>query len=579
MSARYPTFERDHLADIEEYAQNVLLGIRPANRFEILAVQRESIDLERSANDTDYPYVFDANSALKVIRFIETFRHVKGRWAASKGQEGLISLEGWQKWMIAQIFGWRVKSTGLRRYRSAYVCVPRKNGKSVLAAGIALYMLAHDGEYGAEVYCGATNQKQSWEVFRPAKKMAMAQPDFRRKFGIQIHANKLEKSSDGSRFEPIIGDPGDGSSPSLYIGDEYHEHDTDNQRDTMVTGMGAREHGLELLITTAGSNPAGPCALYQNDVEKVLAGVHIDESVFGVIYTIDKDDDWKSEQALVKANPNYGISVGSDFLKDEQSKAIQSARKQNKFKTKHLNIWCGAKESWLNSEDWVAYGDSSLSLNDFLNESCSVGMDLSKTDDLTSSVKCFRKEIEGVDHYYFFGRHYVTKARAADNQLYLGWIHDGFLNECDANNGQMIDYQMVRDDFDEDVSMFSIDEIYHDPAGAAVLAQQISNDLDVEAVEVPQTFRVFSPYMRDFESLLKSGRIHHNGDPVMAWCFSNVVSKETQDGKYVRPVKEGRDNKIDAAVAALMAFIKAYEPNDGYDDQQAMSDFLDEFET
>lgn len=573
MSCRYPTLERDHLSDIEEYAQSVLLG-KPSNRYEILAIQRESDDLLAAANDPDFKYYFDPEAALKVIRFIETFHHVKGRWASETGVDGLIVLEGWQKWIIAQVFGWKVKKTGFRRFRSAYICVPRKNGKSVLAAGIALYMLAHDGEFGAEVYCGATNQKQAWEVFRPAKRMAQKQPAFRKKFGIQIHANKLEKTVDGSRFEPIIGDPGDGSSPSLYIGDEYHEHDTDNQRDTMVTGMGAREQGLELLITTAGTNPAGPCALHQKDVEKVLEGVHSDESLFGLIYTIDKDDDWKSEQALIKANPNYGISVSADFLKDELSKAIQSARKQNKFKTKHLNIWCGAKESWLNSEDWVAAGDKALSLDDFKGMVCGNGLDLSKTDDLTSRVKCFVKEIDGIDHYYFFGNHYVTKVKAADNQLYQGWINEGWLIECDANDGKMIDYQLVRDDFDEDLLHFEIEDIYHDPAGANVLAQQIDTSTNVEAVEIPQTFRVFSPYMRDFEVLLSAGRIHHNGDPVLAWCFSNVVAKETQDGKYIRPVKEGRDNKIDGAVAALMAFIKVYEPKDEYDDQQAMEEYL-----
>jgi phage terminase large subunit-like protein len=405
--------------------------------------------------------------------------------------------------------------------------------------------------------------------------MAQKQPAFLKKFGVEVHANKLERTSDGSRFEPIIGDPGDGSSPSLYIGDEYHEHDSDNQRDTMVTGMGAREQGLELLITTAGTNSAGPCALHQKDVEKVLGGVVSDGSLFGVIYTIDKDDDWKSEQALIKANPNYGVSVSTSFLKDEQSKAIQSARKQNKFKTKHLDVWCGAKEAWLNSEDWVSAGNKDLSLDDFKGMVCGNGLDLSKTDDLTSRVKCFAKDIDGVEHYYFFGNHYVTKVKAEDNQLYQGWINDGWLTECDANEGKMIDYQLVRDDFDEDLFHFEIEDIYHDPAGANVLAQQIDTSTNVEAVEIPQTFRVFSPYMRDFEVLLSAGRIHHNGDPVLAWCFSNVVAKETQDGKYIRPVKEDRDNKIDAAVAALMAFIKVYEPKDEYDDQQAMEEYLD----
>ena len=564
----YPTLQRDHLADIEEYVESVLSGRRKANRYEILAIERESKDLKKT-EDESFRFYFDAQSAIKVIQFIETFPHVKGRWAAASGAERLISLEGWQKWIIAQIFGWKVKLTGFRRYRSAYVCVPRKNGKSIIAAGIGNYMFAADGEYGAEVYCGATKEKQAWEVFRPAKKMAELQPKFRQKFGIEVHAKKLERSVDGSRFEPIIGTPGDGSSPSCYIGDEYHEHQTDEQRDTMVTGMGAREQALELLITTAGTNSKGPCGLYQQDVEKILEGIVDDETVFGIIYTIDKDDDWKSTDALIKANPNFGISVGADFLKDELNKAIQSARKQNKFKTKHLNIWCGAKESWLNGESWINAGDPSLTLDQFNGEECHPGLDLSKTDDLTSLVKCFEREINGKTHYYFFGRNYVTEAKVLENQLYQQWVEEGWLIACE---GGMIDYEQVREDFDKDVAQFNITELYHDPAGANVLAQQIANELDIEPVEVNQSYRVFSPAMRDFECLLADGRIHHNGDPVMAWCFSNVIAKETLDGKYVRPVKEHKDNKIDAAVAALMAFIKAYVPEiDDTDDQ----DFVD----
>ena len=402
-------------------------------------------------------------------------------------------------------------------------------------------MTVADGEYGAEVYCGATTEKQAWEVFRPAKLMAERQPAFRKRFGVLTHAKRIEKAGDSSRFEPIIGTPGDGSSPSLYIGDEYHEHPDDVQRDTMKTGMGAREHGLELLITTAGSNSAGPCALYQNDVEKILTGVIQDETTFGIIYTIDKEDDWKSPEALIKANPNYGVSVGADFLLNEQSKAAQSARKQNTFKTKHLNIWCSAREAWLNAEHWVAAADSDLKEEDFYGDDYSVGLDLSKTDDLTSQVKCITKEIEGLTHYYFFARNYVAEEKAQDNQLYQQWIEEGYLTQCD---GGMIDYAQVREEFDQDVRDFEISELFHDPVGASVLAQQIQNALDVTAVEVQQSYSVFSTPMRDFETLLKVGRIHHNGDPVMAWAFSNVIAKETMDGKYIRPVKNHKDNKM-----------------------------------
>jgi len=398
----YPTDKKNHLADVEAYAQNVMSGLRPANIYERLAVDRESADLEKSANDPEYEFFFDAHSALRAIKFIERFSHVKGKWASAKGTERLISLEPWQKWIVAQIFGWKEKATGLRRYRSATIIVPRKNGKSLLASGIGLYMLANDDEAGAEVYCGATNQKQANEVFNPAKKMADGSPAFRRKFGVECKAQQLEIEKNNSKFERLIGNPGDGGSPSCYICDEYHEHADDDQRETMVTGMGARDQPLEFIITTAGANWFGPCGKHQQECQEMLEGIRSDDRVFAIIYTIDKDDDWQSADALIKANPNYGISVKAAYLKIRLQAALQSARKQNAFKTKHLNIWVGSRESWLNMEVWNKCEDKTLKKSDFINNECAKGIDLSESDDLTSDVDCFEREIEGQKHYYLF---------------------------------------------------------------------------------------------------------------------------------------------------------------------------------
>lgn len=568
MSPNYPTFTRDHIADIEQYAMDVLDGTRPANIYERLAVERESRDLER-AGTVNFPYIFDIEKALKVIRFVETFNHVKGKWSKAKGVESLISLAGWQKWITAQVYGWVHKDTGRRRYRTAFTLVSRKNGKSTWVAPIGLYMLAADGEAAAEIYCGATTQKQANEVFSPAKKMASRQTAYRRKFGVELYAQQIERTSDGGKFERLIGDPGDGGSPSCYLCDEYHEHPDDRQRDTMITGMGAREQPLEWIISTAGANWFGPCGTFQKECQEILEGSRTDETVFAMIYTIDKDDDWKSKEALIKANPNYGVSVEEEFLLSMQRKATESARKQNAFKTKHLNQWVGAKESWLNMELWNAAADIDLSLEDFESEEYAVGVDLSESDDLTSDVKCFDGSVDGVTHYYFFPRTYVTEAKANEIDIYRDWIDSGDLQQCD---GSSIDYDDVERGIINDAETYFAKGLFYDPAGAAPIAQRVHNASQIEPIKVAQSYSNFTSAMREFENLLNQGRIHHTGCPVLTWCLSNVIAKTTQDGKYFRPVKEHPANKIDTAVAALLAFIGKWQPDE---DDGSNQEFLE----
>lgn len=554
----YPTFQRDHLADIEKYANDVSSGTRPSNRYERLAVQRESDDLAKVGNP-DFPYYFDTERAVKVIRFIETFRHVKGKWASLKGHEGLIALGGWQKWITAQIFGWRHVDTGLRRFRSASIYVPRKNGKSTWIAPVGLYMLSGDEEEGAEVYCGATNQKQANEVFLPAKKMAERQPIFRKRFGINLHAQWIENKKSNGKFERLIGNPGDGGSPSCYLCDEYHEHPDENQRDTMITGMGAREQPIEIIISTAGSNWFGPCGQHWKECQQLLDGHLTDESVFCIIYSVDKDDDWKSTHSLIKANPNYGVSVKAEYLENQLQKAKQSARKQNIFKTKHINQWVGAREGWLNMELWNAAADITLQKLDFTGEECGKGIDLSESDDLTADVDCFKRLIDNKWHYYFFAKTYVTEAKATEIAIYRDWVDEGTLLECE---GTAIDYDEVERGVEADNENYQVLGLFFDPAGAAPIAQRVQNTTGIEPIKIAQNYTNFSPAMREFENLLRQGRIHHTGDPVLAWCVSNVIAKETMDGKYIRPVKEHKANKIDTAVAMLLAFIGAWTPED-----------------
>jgi phage terminase large subunit-like protein len=201
-----------------QYANEVLAGTIPACQWVKLACERHLKDLTRS--DTEqFPFLYNPAKADRACKFIEALPHVKGNWA---NRAERIKLQPWQCFIICSLFGWVTKDSGQYRFREAYICVPRKNGKSVIAAGIGLFKFAADGEFGAEVYSGATSEKQAWEVMLPAKLMAQRTPALLKAFGIEVNGKSLKsgsltRPSDGSRFEPIIGKPGDGASPSCAI--------------------------------------------------------------------------------------------------------------------------------------------------------------------------------------------------------------------------------------------------------------------------------------------------------------------------------------------------------------------------
>ena len=219
-----------HSHDALAYAYDVVNGHIPSCIRAKQSCQRFIKDLQELDG-----YVYDIEKAEKACNFIQKMPHTKGKWAAQKKK---LILERWQKFIICNLFGW-VNANGKRRYRKAYLKIPRKNGKSILVAGVGHYMFSADGEHGAEVYSGATTEKQSWEVFGPARLMALRTPDYTSHFGIEVNAKSLTITDNGSKFEPLIGKPGDGSSPSCAIADEYHEHDTDDFVSTMETGQGA----------------------------------------------------------------------------------------------------------------------------------------------------------------------------------------------------------------------------------------------------------------------------------------------------------------------------------------------------
>jgi phage terminase large subunit-like protein len=502
----------------------------------------------------DFPYDFDADRAIKAIRFIELLPHVKGKWA---GRRELITLEPWQLWIVGCIFGWVRKSDGVRRFLEAYIEVCRKNGKSVLAAGIGLYCLLEDGEFGAEVYSGASTEKQAWEVFRPARLMAKRTPELLEHYDLEVNASNLLRLEDFSRFEPLIGDPGDGASPSLAIVDEFHEHAKPNLYDTMKTGMGGREQPLMLIITTAGVDISGPCFEKRVEVQKTLDGVYDNDRLFGVIYTLDEDDDWKDRNNWRKANPNLGVSVSEDYLESQIQAAIRTPSKQNTVRTKHFDIWCGAKAIWLPLDQWASSADSSLSLDGFEGERCFLGIDLAVRLDVLASVLLFTRTIEDKTHYFAFPQFYLPdgaleKSKNADR--YRGWEKEGYIT---LHDGEEVDFRAIQNDVVAIPHKHQLVEAGFDIWQGAQMAQALREEHGIETTMVRTTYDHMTTPMLELEAAIASGRFHHPNNSVFNWMASNVVAKSGGMDNRMRPVKEIDENKIDGIVALLMAMNRA----------------------
>ena len=556
---------RPYVAIAKGYARDVIKGKIPAGKSIRLQCQRFLDELPRQKR-ADFPFRFDADKAARVCRFIERLPHTKGKWARAKET---LRLEPWQVWILVCTFGWVRKRSGLRRFRVLFVVVPRKNGKSALAAGIGLYMLCADGEVGAEVYSGATNEKQAWEVFGPARLMAQRTPALCKKFGVEVNAGSLVRVDDLSKFETITGDPGDGQSPSCSLHDEYHEHADDGQVDTMISGMGAREQPLQVLITTAGDNLAGPCyTLIQEEREKLAgigagtgesAGPPIDHETLFVEYAVDEEDDWKSDEALRKANPNFGVSVLSDYLTSRQRDAIATPRKTGLFKTKHLNLWVAAKAAYFDIEAWRRCRDpelpvraaDALELERFRGRRCIAGLDLASKVDI-AALEMLILPIGGKatpdDPYIRIGRYFLPSETVQNVPAYLAWDALGLI---DVTDGNIIDYDEILTVLRQVRDIMQLEQVAYDPHQATMMVTTLVKE-GFPVVEYRPIVLNFSEPMKELDALTKAGTIAHAGCPVMEWQMNNVVAQaDAKDNVYPRKPRD--EAKIDNPVALISA--------------------------
>lgn len=541
-----------------QYARDVLNGKILACKSIQLACQRHFNDLKISL-DKDYPYRFDRELAERACRFVQLLPHSSGDLAGQK-----LKLEPWQAFAFSSIFGWVTKKTKKRRFREAYIRVARKNGKSFFAAGIGTYMFCADGENSAEVYCGATTMAQAKKVFTPARQMADRLPSLRSKFNISVWVDSLTRP-DGSLFAPIAGKPGDGDSPHCAIIDEYHEHDTDHMYEAMTLGMGARSQPLTLIITTAGTSLESPCYDKDKQVKEMLNGHVPNYRLFGLIYELDEGDDWTDPTNFIKANPNLDVSISYDDLLAEIEVAKQVPRKVNAFKTKRLNIWVSGKAAFYNMTQWHAAADKSLRYEDFAGEDYYLGLDLAQRLDLNAGVGVFVREIEGKKHYYCIRpKFWVPEdtVRSTDPKIaktadrYVKFVEMGAL---EATDGAEADYREILASIIDlqEIDKVRVSEIPIDPSGATALSHELQ-DHGFEPISIRQDYTNMSPPMKELEAALAGGRFHHDGNPVLSWCISNVIGKNVPGSDdIVRPTKGDKQSKIDGATALFMAIGRA----------------------
>lgn len=541
--------------DAIKYAKKIVKGKKPANKYVRLACQRFLDDLDR--DDLD----FRPRAAERVVHFIEQLPHVKGPLRRTP-----FLLADWQKFIIANLFGF-YGSDGFRRFQEAFILVPRKNGKSFFAAAIGLYMLLLDDPGAAEVYCGATTEKQANYVFDPAKLIVKHCPDLVADFGVVLMAESITVPDEDSTFQRIVGDPGDGGNPNCWIVDEYHEHRNNNLYETGKTGMGARENPLLLTISTAGSNIEGPCYDTLDDCKNILTGVFDDigsDATFVLPFGVDKGDKWDSIAALKKANPNYGVSVSEKKLKLELASAKRSPRLVNGFKTKHLNIWVNATDPLLDYDKWVACGNSELNIEDFKHLPCVIGVDLSSTIDITAAVKVFFEKVDQVVNYYVFAEFWIPEERITEQgapEYYATWREEGLFNVCP---GDEISKGMVVEKIEEDSQELHLQEIVFDPWKSSGYEQDLEGT-GVEIVRFPQTIGHYTGPCDELVAANRSSRIHHQDNKVLNWMASNLEVKRDTNGNC-KPRKENAKKKIDGMSAMLMAIGRAMITSDDHVD-------------
>lgn len=493
---------------------------------------------------------FDQPEAERICHFFETYiRHSKGEWA---GQT--IKLQDWQKRYLRRKFGWR-RPNGTRRYRRSVMFLPKKNGKSLMAAGEELYHLTADGEPGAQVYSCAANKDQAGEVFEEAKKMVGASPELSNL--LEVYAGSIFFQRTQSRLQSISSKAATkhGFNVHASIFDEVHAFATSELYDVVSAGAGARRQPMETVISTAGNNIASFGFELFDMAVKLRDGILEDPECLAIVYAADPDADWRSEEVWRAANPNFGVSVNPDFLRGELAKTRMRPAHEPVFRQLYLNIWSQAAKAWLPIEKWRACKSGNISIEALRGRPCWGALDLSRSIDMSAFVLIF--PLEDGEYasleWFWCPEARVQERSRTDKAQYASWIQQGSLL---ATEGDVIDYRFIRQKIKELGKVFKIQEIAYDRKYATEIVQNLQ-DLDgFTMVDVGQGMLSMSGPTKELERLLYARQFHHAGNPVTTWMASNVVVK-MDEAENIKPDKKKSTDRIDGIVAMIMALGRA----------------------
>ena len=542
------------------YCHGVLDGTIPAGKLLQQAATRHLTDLETAKERGIW---FDRAAAQFAIDFFGFLKHSKGEW---RGQA--FRLEPWQQFLIWCLFGWK-RADGFRRFRNAYIEVPRKNGKSTLAAGLGLYLLSADGEGGAEVYSAATKRDQAKIVWGEASEMVKMSAPLRNMITLFKSSNTLVIQQTASRFQPLGADEDslDGLNVHGAIIDELHAHPSRKTYDVLRTATGARRQPLIFQITTAGSDQASICYEHHQYTRKVLSGQIEDDGWFGFIANMDDGDDWTDPAVWAKANPSLGVSVKQSVLQDEANEARMMPAQQNTFRRMHLDEWTQQSTRWINLLLWdenagALPGEPELREKALAGRAGYGALDLSAVSDLTAWVMGFPDphDAEALD---VLCRFWAPEAKLHDAtnrymDQYRSWAKQGYLQ---VTPGDAIDYGFIKKQILEDAQRFrlismNVDRLFQ--------GYQLSQELADEGLDVfgmGQGFLSMAAPMKEFERRMLGKKLHHGGNPVLRFMADNVAVQMDPAGN-LKPDKAKSQGRIDGIVAMVMMIDRAmrHEP-------------------
>jgi phage terminase large subunit-like protein len=495
-------------------------------------------------------FVFREELAQRVVDFFEQcLTHIKGELA---GQP--LILDQWERDILREAFGWVSRETGLRQYRTLWLEVARKNGKSTLCAGLGLYLLHADGEQGAEVYSAAADKDQARIVFGLAKQMTERSGPLRER--TMIYRDSLVHEGSASFYRVLSSDAHTkhGLNASGIVVDEVHAQPNGELVEVLRTSTGARQQPMAVFITTAGFDKHSICWQMHDYAQKVIEGVIEDPSFLPVIYAAPEGMDWRDEATWIAANPGIGHSISLDYLRTECLRAQQMPLYENVFKRLHLNIWTEQDTRWISLLVW---DKNSASVEPVLGRKLPafVGVDLSSTTDITAVVLAVqfpdRSRWALLPHFFVPAENIIKRAER-DRVPYPLWRDRGLLT---ATEGNVVDYEVVRRRINELGDDFDIKEIAVDRWNATGIMTQLTND-GFTVVPFGQGFASMSGPSKEFERLLLAKQIAHGGHPILRWMASCVAVQQDAAGN-IKPDKAKSSERIDGIVAAVMALGRA----------------------